>query len=112
MMGYLAPWGEFFCCEYYGHIELAGDICSRKYPEEGVSGLSAENFLLSNGWIAFRARDVYTNLDTVITEEQLSFIDNNLEKIVVNEEVRESLSTLLVLCRKDNRKSKEGDVIK
>lgn len=72
MIGYLSPSGEFYKCESYEHMYYSEQLCEEIYPYEVARDIFAEDYLLSKGWIVFRARDVYNNRKGSITSEHLS----------------------------------------
>lgn len=97
MIGFLSPLGKFYSCASYEHTYYAEVLCEKLYSEEPLNGFLAEDYLLSKGWIVFRARDVYNNLNGTITKAQLSFIDDNLQEIVVNDDIKKTLSDMLLI---------------
>lgn len=97
MIGFLSPLGKFYPCASYEHTYYAEELCEKLYSEETFNGFLAEDYLLAKGWIVFRARDVYNNLNGNITKAQLSFIDDNLQEIVVNDGIKETLSDMLLI---------------
>lgn len=96
MIGYLAPSGQFYKCESYEHMSYAQHLCKEIYSEEYLGGILAEDYLLSKGWIVFRARDVYNNRRGNITDEQIAFIDCHLTEIVTNNDKKDSLGEMLL----------------
>lgn len=56
--GFLSPSGELRECASYDHLSTALDICE-ELGRHCYNGLAAEDYLLDQGWIVIRARDVY-----------------------------------------------------
>lgn len=97
MIGYLSPEAKFYPCESYEHTSYAEELCESIYLKEVSRGLLAEDYLLEKGWIVFRARDVYNKPNGSITKEQLEFINDNMDQIVVNDDIKETLSDMLLM---------------
>lgn len=83
LVGILSPDGEFYECEPYGHMTLSRWICEEKgISLNGLYGL-AEDALLKNNYIVFRAKDCYKSFwnekgcRIYVTEQQLKFILSN-----------------------------------
>jgi len=70
-IGYLPPNGELIECESYGHTSLALDLVEKMkdVPAEfKTNGVKAEEYLLSLGYIAVRARDAYGKIGYFVNE--------------------------------------------
>jgi hypothetical protein len=81
IIGFLAPDGTFSKCDSHEHYYCAMKICESL--GKGIfSGGSSEDYLLSKGYIIFRARDAYRDFHpadgkyTTITENQVTFINS------------------------------------
>lgn len=83
LCGWLSPEGKFHECNYWGHIDLAYDLCEQL-------GFSSENLpdeaLADHGWIKcfYSVFDykvqLYSNEEGLITEAQKSFLRHNYEE--------------------------------
>ena len=75
MKGYLSPMGYLYPCESYGHLSLATEICESIYDLE-LGELDSEEYLLKNGFICIRARDMFfeKNKDK-LNDMQIEFLN-------------------------------------
>ena len=94
-IGYLAPDGNLFECEAWGHMDKAKEVCLALYGEDFYSGVKAEEYLLSKGFVILYARSVgfwKFNVDRLKTlspqqkyflmdEEKLCEIDEKVQSI-------------------------------
>ena len=85
MKGYLSPMGYLYPCESYGHLSLATEICESIYDLE-LGELDSEEYLLKNGFICIRARDMFMSFNARenknrITEHQFDFFEKNKDKL-------------------------------
>lgn len=101
MIGFLDPEGKLHECNSYEHLDLAVEI-TEKMGKSFRNRLDAENYLLSLGWIAVRARDVYGNIGYFkssgseerlhLTEKQKDWLNKIYES--VNTSKQESIDQL------------------
>lgn len=83
MIGFLNPQGELIKCSSWGHLDKAVEICEEIYNKYFIYRQEAEDYILSLGYVAIRARDVYmsyrnnsTNEWIKLTQKQLDFFAN------------------------------------
>lgn len=99
MVGFLSPEGEYIKCASWEHTSKAHEICVEKFGESFFNGLSAEDYLLSLGYLVIRARDTYmTYWDKdhkaiLLTDKQLSWLTENAEQF--NEEQKKDMNEIL-----------------
>lgn len=85
MIGFLNPKGELLECSSWEHLDKAVELCEQLFGIDFYVRQDAEDYLLSLGYMAIRARDVYMsykNDDTgkwiVLTDEQLKWLAENV----------------------------------
>lgn len=99
MIGFLSPEGEYIECTSWEHTSKAHEICVEKFGESFSNGVSAEDYLLSLGYLVIRARDAYMtywNKDQkaiLLTDIQISWLTSNAERF--NEWQKKDMNEIL-----------------
>lgn len=99
--GMLAPDGSFYYCNNNGHLELCKLIGSVLYKEEyeSISSsivLDSELFLINEGWIEIREREIYKNYQIPITNQQIDWFIKAAEHVFLNSSIKESFNEMLL----------------
>ena len=91
-IGFLAPDGAFYACEPYTHLDRAVDICKNKLETSFDSGLEAEDYLRTQGWVILYARGVGFSFRrngklTHMSHEQKYFLMDVMQQCLIQEKV-------------------------
>lgn len=99
-LGFLFPDGTFHQCESYEHLSKAAELCESLYSKSFTSTLEAENYLLSEGAVCVRSRDVYAHLGVrsdgrivCLSDEQKHWLEQHYAEM--NDAARKSVDSLL-----------------
>lgn len=91
LIGFLAPDGTFYWCEYWGHLQLAMGIVKKVLGREDVRhGIEAEDILRNEGYVAFHVRTVgflefLNGEERTLTDAQRDFMKRSLEFCPIDE---------------------------
>jgi hypothetical protein len=100
MIGFLTQEGKFIKCESWEHLDKAQEICENRYNKVILNRQEAEDYLLSLGYMVFRARDVYMSYwDSEknfrhLSEQQLKWLTDNNDEF--NDMQKEDLNDILL----------------
>lgn len=98
MIGFLSPEAVFYKCESWEHTSKAHEIYEEIYKEHCCR--SAEDHLLSLGYLVLRAKDAFMGYKTndgkwnILTDKQLEWIKNHTN--MFNDSVKKDLSEILL----------------
>jgi len=106
IIGFLAPDGKFTGCQSWEHMYKAPIICEKVFQKKMDSGYQAEQYLLKQGYVIFRARDAYMNhyknhgkddfRCQYLTDKQLEFINlHNAQADWNNSDQAESINDMV-----------------
>jgi len=112
LCGFLAPDGTFSKCDPFVHTWEARKICINKYKKEFTSGIEAEQFLFSQGYVGFYSRDVSHRFIVdgniiLLTSEQVDFVIMHLNE-ALNADQKREIEKLL----EDNEAYSERSILK
>ena len=79
MIGFLNPQGELIKCSSWEHLDKSTEICKDVYNKEFIYRQDAEDYILSVGYVAIRARDVYMSYKNETTNEWIKLTQKQLD---------------------------------
>lgn len=88
MLGFLAPSGKFFECEYFSHINLATDLLEKVYKQQSNNPVDK---LCKHGWIVIQSSFIGFSGDNFyhtpkLTKEQKEWLEDNKNDMSYNQQ--------------------------